>query len=516
MGRYLALLLALLIAGPAFATERVKVDPFIKAGPGYSAANGSITGYVPSKSNADLLLEAERKGWMGGSAAKTPVTVKPKVTVPVAGIGSKLKAGLKTNAGQLVMSAAISGAIAGVGWVMSDDNTKIQRKTCTVDGVESTNCDTKPTNSGVAQYGVCNYYNASTTIDKNMVFTQTGSGAGTYLHTASCRLLASEGWTQLNNCTSSALGYSGSCASVTPGNPYPRSYKRLIQATEINPNGKVDLKESDWGAIDPWIAAQSAAWLKTLLSDVCGGSYGTVNPQGCYDDLQKQSKAIIAGPPSVQGPKQTTTGTYNRPDGTLGNTSTTTNTTYNIRYGDTFFDYDTVTTKTTTQDGVKTGEETTTDEGEPQEKPDEEKDKEDEEKPERLASGEPCDVPLSCSGDAIDCAVLTQEKALRCAYEKQSDYEKHKAEIKAAVTGPKFEMDDSTEIQIPSFINQGTRFLPASCPADKTFSLRTNGGRTFAVTYEPLCAAATDLGYLIVIAVGAFCVLYVGRSLGGE
>ncbi|MBV7582148.1 hypothetical protein KW851_04915 [Pseudomonas sp. PDM33] len=105
---------------------------------------------------------------------------------------------------------------------------------------------------------------------------------------------------------------------------------------------------------------------------------------------------------------------------------------------------------------------------------------------------------------------------MRCAYEKQSDYEKHEADIKTAVTGAKFEMDDSSEIQIPSFINQGTRFLPASCPADKTFSLRTNGGRTFAVTYEPLCAAATDLGYLIVIAVGAFCVLYVGRSLGGE
>ncbi|WP_373420699.1 DUF5447 family protein [Pseudomonas sp. 21] len=86
------------------------------------------TGYIPSKSNADLLLEAERKGWMGGSAAKTPVTVKPKVTIPVSEIGSKLKAGLKTNAGQLAMSAAISGAIAGVGWVMSDDNTKIQKK----------------------------------------------------------------------------------------------------------------------------------------------------------------------------------------------------------------------------------------------------------------------------------------------------------------------------------------------------------------------------------------------------
>ncbi|WP_259753267.1 hypothetical protein [Pseudomonas sp. GCEP-101] len=128
MGRFLILLLAALVATPTIATERVKVDPFIKAGPGYSAANGSITGYVPSKSNADLLLEAERKGWMGSGTAKTPVTIKPKVTVPVGGLSSRLKAGLKTNAGQLVLGAAVSGAVAAVGWVMSDDNTKIQKK----------------------------------------------------------------------------------------------------------------------------------------------------------------------------------------------------------------------------------------------------------------------------------------------------------------------------------------------------------------------------------------------------
>ncbi|WP_256355166.1 virulence factor TspB C-terminal domain-related protein [Pseudomonas sp. PDM33] len=508
MGRYLALLLVL-IAGPALATERVKVDPFIKAGPGYSAANGSITGYVPSKSNTDLLLEAERKGWMGTSAAKTPVTVKPKVTIPVSGIGSKLKAGLKTNAGQLAMSAAISGAIAGVGWVMSDDNTKIQKKD------PGTAPETVNTTDGTYYWKYAPVSNsAASTPLASCVIVGTSVSQPFHGHFVS----------KVNDTRYTCAYYDQFDRLMGPFSYIDRSGNHCatgytwdaVTASCLSPEQKKDLTETDWNAIDPWIAAQSAQWLKTLLMDVCGGSYGTVNPQGCYDDLQKQSKAIITGPASVQGPKQTTTGTYNRLDGTLGNTSSTTNTTYNIRYGDTYFDYDTVTTKTTTEDGVTTGEETTSDQGDPQEKPDEEKDKEDEEKPERLASGEPCDVPLSCSGDAIDCAVLTQEKALRCAYEKQSDYEKHEADIKAAVTGAKFEMDDSTEIQIPSFINQGTRFLPASCPADKTFSLRTNGGRTFAVTYEPLCAAATDLGYLIVIAVGAFCVLYVGRSLGGE
>ncbi|WP_296287010.1 virulence factor TspB C-terminal domain-related protein [Pseudomonas sp.] len=503
MGRFLILLLAALVATPTIATERVKVDPFIKAGPGYSAANGSITGYVPSKSNADLLLEAERKGWMGGSAAKTPVTVKPKVTVPVGGLTSKLKAGLKTNAGQLALGAAVSGAVAAVGWVMSDDNTKLQRKEESVDGI--------PVNGTGASVDACSYQ-ASEVLNKIKVVQSNGVtyAIGAWPSGATAGTGWPSGYLFVNNCTSTARGFTYNSQGY-----WPVSARRVISIQDVV-SLKRDLTDSDYSNLDPWVASQSASWLKMLLSEVCGGTYGGVSPQACYDGLQKQSASIITGPATVQGPKQTTTGTYNRPDGSIGNTSTTTNTTYNIRYGDTYFDYDTVTTKTTTEDGVKTGEETTSDQGDPQEKPGEEKDKEEDEKPERLASGEPCDVPLSCSGDAIDCAVLTQEKALRCAYEKQSDYEKHKADIKTAVTGSKFEIDDSTEIQIPSFINQGTRFLPASCPADKTFSLRTNGGRTFAVTYEPLCAAATDLGYLIVIAVGAFCVLYVGRSLGGE
>lgn len=500
VARYLALLLALLITGQALGTERVAVDPYIKAGPGYTAATGSITGYVPSKSNQQLLMEAQRKGWLGPAEAKTPITVKPKISVPVGAIGGALKSALRTNAGQLAMSAAISAALAGVGWVMSDDNTKVQKRQDSVDGI--------PVSVGGTRGADACSYPAAEVLNKIKVVTSEGVtyAIGVWPSGASAGDGVPSGYRVTNNCTSKALGYKVNPASGL----WPVAGVRTISIQEVQ-SVKRDLTDSDLNQLDPWLSAQTAPFLRDLLKDTCEGS---LNPQGCYDDLQKQSRAIIAGPASVQGPKQTTTGLYNRPDGTVGNTSTTTSTTYNIRYGDTYFDYDTVVTKTTTQDGIKTGEETTSDKGVPQEKPKDEK--EQEEKPKRLASGEPCDVPLSCSGDAIDCAVLTQEKALRCAYEKQSDYEKHKADIKAAVTGNKFEIDDSTEIQIPSFINQGTRFLPASCPADKTFSLITNGGRTFAVTYGPLCAAATDLGYLIVIAVGAFCVLYVGRSLGGE
>ncbi|WP_236658324.1 virulence factor TspB C-terminal domain-related protein [Pseudomonas knackmussii] len=509
MRNYLSLIVAVL-ALPAFATERIQVDPYIKAGPGYTAATGSITGYVPSKSNQQLLLDAERKGWLGTAAAKTPVTVKPRVTVPIGSMGTKLGGLLRSNAGQLAMSAAISAALAGVGWVMSDDNTKAQKKSDTVDGVPVSGQATCTLDNRCTD--ACAYPAAEVLGKIKVVTTSDGSvyAIGAFSSGTSPGDGVPSGYTHVNNCTNRTLGFDYNHATGY----WPVSGSRTISIGEIE-SLKTDLTDDDLAALNPWLNAQSAEWLKGLLSDMCGGAYGTLNPQACYDDLQKQSQAIISGPSSVQGPKLTSTGTYNRPDGTLGSTATTTSTTYNIRYGDSYYDYDTVTTKTTTQDGTQTSQETTTDQGDPQQKPDEDKPDE-EEKPERLASGEPCDVPLSCSGDAIDCAVLTQEKALRCAYEKQSDYDKHKDEIKAAVTGQKFEIDDSSEIQIPSFINQGTRFLPAACPTANTFSLQTGGGRSFTISYQPLCSLASDLGYLIVIAVGCFCVLYVGRSLGGE
>ncbi|WP_313465143.1 virulence factor TspB C-terminal domain-related protein [Pseudomonas nitroreducens] len=88
--------------------------------------------------------------------------------------------------------------------------------------------------------------------------------------------------------------------------------------------------------------------------------------------------------------------------------------------------------------------------------------------------------------------------------------------MESALKSDKFELPKEVEIEAPSFLNSGARFLPSSCPPDKTFSLKTNGGRTFALTYEPLCAAASDLGVLLLIGTSVFCALYVGRAFGGE
>ncbi len=117
----------------------------------------------------------------------------------------------------------------------------------------------------------------------------------------------------------------------------------------------------------------------------------------------------------------------------------------------------------------------------------------------------------------MQCAILRQQKELRCHAEEQADFEKHESAIEAAVQGDKFKLDEgSSEIELPTFVNQGTRFLPASCPAAETFSLRTSGGRSFEISYEPLCRAASDLSGLFVAVATVLAALYVGRSVGGQ
>ncbi|WP_422766536.1 virulence factor TspB C-terminal domain-related protein [Pseudomonas aeruginosa] len=46
--------------------------------------------------------------------------------------------------------------------------------------------------------------------------------------------------------------------------------------------------------------------------------------------------------------------------------------------------------------------------------------------------------------------------------------------------------------------------------------MSTGGGHSFTFSYKPLCAFASDLGVLIVVAASIFATLYVGRGFGGE
>src|SRR5690606_18824671 len=104
----------------------------------------------------------------------------------------------------------------------------------------------------------------------------------------------------------------------------------------------------------------------------------------------------------------------------------------------------------------------------------------------------------------------------RCHAEEQADFESKKADIEALFQGEKFDLD-TNEVAADGFINSAARFLPSSgCPSPENINLRTNGGHSFELKYEPLCQAASDLSWLIVSVASLLAALYVGRSLGGS
>lgn len=142
-------------------------------------------------------------------------------------------------------------------------------------------------------------------------------------------------------------------------------------------------------------------------------------------------------------------------------------------------------------------------------------DGEEEEEQSSVTGGDKCDSPPVCNGDAVQCAILNQQYITRCNAEDLYDYEKHKDEIEQLVTGSKFELQDTSIVEMSSFVTGHTRWLSSTCPADETMSLRTNGGRTFSLSYLPLCNAADAIAPLIVIIATLLATLYVGRGAGG-
>lgn len=137
------------------------------------------------------------------------------------------------------------------------------------------------------------------------------------------------------------------------------------------------------------------------------------------------------------------------------------------------------------------------------------------------ASGLACESPLACSGDAVQCALLTVQKQVRCDAAAARDFPAQKDAISNFLDaqGDGAELDEGDgEIDVSGLFSGPTdaRFLPAACPPPRSFSLTTMGGKTFEFTYAPLCQLATDLGYLIVLAASLFFAIYVGRAAGGE
>lgn len=213
------------------------------------------------------------------------------------------------------------------------------------------------------------------------------------------------------------------------------------------------------------------------------------------------------------------------PDGSKDTTTTTTTTTTNcsgVKACSTSTTTN-VSNNKTNADGTPGGESSTcTGAGckDANGKTQEEREQEEEDKSvSKVTGGQTCDAAPACEGDAVQCAILKQQYEARCDFEEANDFDSNKTDIEGLFDGhgDKFKLDEgAADIDAPSFINQGTRFLPSSCPAAESFSLTTAGGRTFSLSYEPLCRAASDLSGLFVAVATILAALYVGRSVGGN
>jgi hypothetical protein len=149
--------------------------------------------------------------------------------------------------------------------------------------------------------------------------------------------------------------------------------------------------------------------------------------------------------------------------------------------------------------------------------PDEEgktqEEREEEEEEKSSVNGEQCGVPVACQGDAVQCAILRQQKEQRCSLEEAMDYESNKAAIEQMVTGDEYQVEEET-FQIPSFATEATRFLPSSgCPAPARATLKS--GATVEMDYGPFCTFAEGISPVVVISALLFAAIFVTRGLGG-
>lgn len=127
-------------------------------------------------------------------------------------------------------------------------------------------------------------------------------------------------------------------------------------------------------------------------------------------------------------------------------------------------------------------------------------------------SGPGCDQPLVCTGDVVSCAILKQQKDLRCHAEEQADYPSKKADIDKLFQGDKFEIDEQN-VDVPSFVDRATTFLPRTCPVDQRISVSSG---SISMSYEPLCVLAEGFSWIFVAFTTVFCAVYVGAAFGGN
>ncbi|MAE23960.1 MAG: hypothetical protein CMK92_16470 [Pseudomonas sp.] len=90
-----------------------------------------------------------------------------------------------------------------------------------------------------------------------------------------------------------------------------------------------------------------------------------------------------------------------------------------------------------------------------------------------------------------------------------------KKQIADEMAGEAYQLEESSIPVSGLFteaLNKG-RWLPQSCPAPQTVSVM---GRTYSISWEPLCRFATAMGPIVVALASIFFAVFIGRGLKGS
>lgn len=128
-----------------------------------------------------------------------------------------------------------------------------------------------------------------------------------------------------------------------------------------------------------------------------------------------------------------------------------------------------------------------------------------------VVANEECDKVMTCTGDAIQCAILRKQKSMACAYE----YEAAKPFIEQQIAKDAYKLT-TDEVDGSSLFSAGFNapgWLPSGCPAPKAININ---GMSTSLSFGPACDFASALGPLFIALAGLFFAVYVGRAFGGS
>lgn len=302
-----------------------------------------------------------------------------------------------------------------------------------------------------------------------------------------------------------------SCAEDTPqpdGAPAPPEPTESEEDKDCGPVQRVQDAEGRMHEVSKCVTEQSTRENQECTSK--GGSMGEV--QGVAKCIESKK-----GPTTKETKKEEKKETTTEPDGAKKESNTTTTETTVCKGGTC------TTTKTTTNNSTKTNADGSSGGGSSSCKGDKcseggkeggsgggggggsGSDDSEEEKPESTVGGEACSAEIQCSGDAIQCAILRQQKKQQCADEKyrEIDEPKLQAELDQHFAQEKFQPLEATGDNVFAMDSMfdTSRSISGSCPAvqDPKFdygpvSIQIPLNSIFAM----ICPYFSWMGYLMI------------------